>query len=366
MKMGTFALFILILCLSQADSDTFRFFDRKEYYSTHDTDALFAAEHFYKTMTCVKYWEPGNCPCVYVSKANFESFCRQLLLERRQKVEVWALERGKLSLTRRGSPGNLGSFEDILFEGNNEMCDSANVVAVKLTSESDRWVVGVAFADATALRLGVCEFEDNEQLTNLESALVRLGPKEVLASFEAGTAQGKKLREVLERCEVAITERKKADFVTKDVEMDLGRLLPEEGAGNISQFSMQHAMSAMSCVIKYLDLLRDDSTLHRFSITTIDLEKFMKIDGAAMRALNLFPAVGDTNKNMSLFGLLNKCKTAIGSRLLSQWIKQPLLDMEEINTRLSIVETFLNDTVLRESLMVPIPRSERHSHFSSF
>lgn len=40
--------------------------------------------------------------------------------------------------------------------------------------------------------------------------------------------------------------------------------------------------------------------------------------------------MGGSNKNMSLFGLLNRCKTAQGTRLLAQWLKQPLVNLHSI------------------------------------
>jgi DNA mismatch repair protein MSH2 len=39
---------------------------------------------------------------------------------------------------------------------------------------------------------------------------------------------------------------------------------------------------------------------------------------------------GPSNKNTTLLGLLNKCKTAQGTRLLASWLKQPLVNRHEI------------------------------------
>jgi DNA mismatch repair ATPase MutS len=39
---------------------------------------------------------------------------------------------------------------------------------------------------------------------------------------------------------------------------------------------------------------------------------------------------GAGNKAMSLFGLLNRCRTSMGQRLLAQWLKQPLLQIDAI------------------------------------
>ena len=46
---------------------------------------------------------------------------------------------------------------------------------------------------------------------------------------------------------------------------------------------------------------------------------------------------GGGGKNMSVYGLLDKCKTSQGKRLLGRWLKQPLVNMHEISERLSLI-----------------------------
>jgi DNA mismatch repair ATPase MutS len=75
----------------------------------------------------------------------------------------------------------------------------------------------------------------------------------------------------------------------------------------------------------------------------------MKLDAAALRALNIFPPTPSSAKTHSLYGLLNHCKTAQGQRLLSQWLKQPLLDLARITERHDVVEAFTDDDSLRSS-----------------
>eukprot|EP00123_Amoebidium_parasiticum_P014198 comp22389_c2_seq1/m.33400 comp22389_c2_seq1/g.33400 ORF comp22389_c2_seq1/g.33400 comp22389_c2_seq1/m.33400 type:complete len:920 (-) comp22389_c2_seq1:572-3331(-) len=342
--------------LSEKPDTTVRFFYRKqEYYTVHGKDAHFIAKDYFHTNAVIKYFGAGDkgIPYVCVSPMMFDSTLRSLLLVRQYRVEVYSKE-GKGSnweLLKKGSPGNLQEFEDDLF-AHTELSTSALVMAVKLASDNGQRVIGVAYGDATTKKLGVCEFPDNDQFSNLEALIVQLGAKECLLAPDASNPDYEKMARMVQRSGMMVTERKKADFTPKDIVQDLGRLLKGDTSSSaLPQLDQKQAMSALTAIIKYLELLSDESNFHLYDLDSFDLSQFMKLDAAAVRALNLFPSPQDgSNKTMCLVGLLNKCKTAQGQRLISQWIKQPLLDINRIAERHDMVEAFCDDTQLRQCL----------------
>ena len=97
-------------------------------------------------------------------------------------------------------------------------------------------------------------------------------------------------------------------------------------------------------------LMTDDTNFGQFQLYQHDLAQYMKLDASALKALNLMPGPRDGSKNMSLYGLLNKCKTSLGTRLLAQWLKQPLMSLEVIERRHDLVEAFVEDTELRQTM----------------
>lgn len=103
------------------------------------------------------------------------------------------------------------------------------------------------------------------------------------------------------------------------------------------------------------------------------------MDSAGVQALNLFSNASTMSKNDSILGIFDKCRTPHGHRLVAfliikvilsnnfikkknphikmiicrllvQWIRQPLRDLNEINERLDIVETLVTNTDIRQQL----------------
>ena len=213
--------------------------------------------------------------------------------------------------------------------------------------------MGVCFADASVRELGVSEFLDNDLYSNFESLIIQLGVKECLVQADAQKkdVELKKLRTIAENCGCSVAERSSADFGTKDIEQDLPRLLKDERAvGTLPLTDLKVAMGAAASLIKYLGLMSDPSNFGQYQLYQHDLSQYMKLDAAALKALNLMPGPRDGAKTMSLYGLLNHCKTPTGSRLLAQWLKQPLMNVADIERRQQLVEAFVSDTELRQTM----------------
>ncbi|GAB2277770.1 MutS protein msh5 [Dionaea muscipula] len=101
-----------------------------------------------------------------------------------------------------------------------------------------------------------------------------------------------------------------------------------------------------------------DASIAIDSIIEVSLNKFLKLDAAAHEALQIFQldkhpshmGIGRAKEGFSVFGMMNKCSTPMGRRLLRNWFLRPILDLETLNARFDAISFFLCSDELMTSL----------------
>lgn len=344
--------------LPEKGPSTVRFFNRTDYYTLHDDDAKLAADF---TSKIIKYMgEAPKLSYVCINKHQMETFIRELLLVRQYRVEVYMKVPGRSNdwqLEYKGSPGNLTQFEQILFENSSiETCNS--VMGIKFGQNK---VVAISNINTTDLMFEVCEFTDNECLTELEALLAQIGPREcVIPSGDSPELNN--LKTILERNGILVAKVKRSDFSADDIIQDLNRLLffkvgEHPNAEIYPETNCKEAMGCLQAVICFLNLTGNSSNFNQYRLKKVNAQRYVRIDNAALYALNILPkptfnsegapVFTQTAKSYSLSGILNRCVTSQGKRLLEQWIKQPQKDLNLINERLDVVGCFVNDSEVR-------------------
>ena len=350
------------------DAHIVRIFDRKTCYSVHGEPAFMVARYLYRTTAQVTYigGQANGLPGITISYNLFPGLLRELLVERAEySVEVYEGAGSCWRCVKRGSPGVWRDFEADLNKGG-DLSDAPIIASIVLGQVEGVRTVGFAFCDVTGRRLGACEFADDEHYCQLEAALTQLGVREAVcikdhhpqhqdttttaAAATVSKADKAHFADVLTRCGALPAPRPRPLFSPKSLPQDLGRLLrggPESLESHRPILDKSLASSALAGVVAFSELLADDANHSKFTLQVYSTGKYMRIDAAAQRALNILRSRTDATDSFSLYGLLNRGKTAGGKRLLKTWLKQPLIDPEEISERHDIVECFVTDASLR-------------------
>lgn len=103
-------------------------------------------------------------------------------------------------------------------------------------------------------------------------------------------------------------------------------------------------------LITYLITIKMNSLSHMQKAIVKENNNFLKMNIHTKRNLELTETLRLKQRQYSLIWLLDKTKTAMGSRLLKTYIENPLIEKQEINKRYDIVEKLLEEFILKEDL----------------
>jgi DNA mismatch repair protein MutS len=111
------------------------------------------------------------------------------------------------------------------------------------------------------------------------------------------------------------------------------------------------AIAACGAALFYLQEHQKRDLVHLRSLNVERQEEGMILDAATRRNLELIdPISTSSNRNATLYGVLDRTATPMGRRLLRHWLERPLLKVAEINRRLDAVGVLVADRTLRTNL----------------
>ncbi|WP_347460671.1 DNA mismatch repair protein MutS [Acinetobacter sp. ANC 7454] len=208
---------------------------------------------------------------------------------------------------------------------------TSNLVALCLQQNS----IGIALLDLSA---GIFKVQQIDyDLNQLAIELARLMPSEIVVDENL---QDQELVEHLKRLlDVPISRRPNVDFNLNNAQKTL---CDQFAVSTLAGFGIDHlplAKAAAAALIHYAKETQKTALPH---IRTIQLEQssdFIALDPVTRRNLELIEPLFE--HGTSLFQLINDCQTAMGGRLLSRTLMQPLRDTAILDERLDAIQTLL-------------------------
>lgn len=117
------------------------------------------------------------------------------------------------------------------------------------------------------------------------------------------------------------------------------------GVSTLASFDIEDkdlAIQTSAALLGYLKQTQKATVSHIKKITTLSTDEYVTLDRATMINLELFSTIREHDTRGSLLSIIDNTQTAMGGRLLKQWVCKPLTEKTEIDKRHDAVELFLN------------------------
>ena len=208
---------------------------------------------------------------------------------------------------------------------------SSNLVALCIQQNQ----IGIALLDLSA---GIFKVQQQDYKTEqLPLELARLMPSEILIDEDLIDQQI--IEQIKQNIECPVTKRPNVDFSVNNAQKTL---CDQFAVSTLAGFGIDHlplAKAAAAALIHYAKETQKTALPHIRSIKLEQSSDFIALDPVTRRNLEIINPLFE--HGTSLFALINDCQTAMGGRLLSRTLMQPMRDTAILDQRLDAIKVLL-------------------------
>ncbi len=309
------------------------FFRLGDFYETFDEDAKVASREMDVVLTSREMGKGQRVPMAGIPHHALDNYLAKLI------------NRGhKVAICEQLSPPGKGLVErDVIrvvtpgtvVEPNLLKSKSNNYLA-SLVVEGEE--AGIAYVDISTSEFATTQLPAERVMPELE----RLQPSEVLISEDADDYP-----------QLPFTVSRLDDYWS-DLEVAQEALLEHFGAASLEGYGCARlplAIRAAGALIHYVKETQRETLPQLSKLATYSTDSFMTLDGQTIRNLELFQGGRWGETGNSLLSIIDLSKTAMGGRLLKNWLGHPLLDLAILNRRQEAVAWFHQDSMARQKVI---------------
>ncbi len=309
------------LGIKEQNKDSIVMFRLGDFYEMFFDDAIMVSKELELALTGKNAGAKERVPMCGVPFHSASGYI-QRLVDNGHKVAIveQLTDPGKKGIVERGvvqivTPGTI--FDESLTQNRN------NYIACMMTFD---FVYTLAFCDITTGEFQVINIDKQDNILNNQLATMEV--KEIVVesnctySFHEGIMVSRYDNE---------TFNEKYQDIFKNIK-DLKQI-------KVATLLLNYLIETQKRDLEHLQIIEE-----------INNKDYMTMDLYTKKSLELTENARDHEKYGSLFWLLDMTKSAMGARLLKNYIDRPLLNQQAIEKRLDIVEIFTQQFIQRESI----------------
>lgn len=308
--------------------DELVFYRLGDFYEMFFDDALIASRELELTLTGRVAGLDEKVPMCGVPHANVKTYIERLVNKGYRVAICEQLEdpRYTKGMVKRG-------IVDVISKGtiaDNDLLndkDSSYIASILFFSDS----ILMTVLDISTGYLATITLENSEEI--LVNEILELNLKEVIFVDNLNTSLISLLKNTY-NIEVTIS----SEFLW-DKYKELFDIIPDA-----------RVKSGVAHLFYYLDVRQLKDLSHITKINYLKKNDYLEMDIHSIRNLELVETLRLKERTYSLLWLLDKCKTAMGSRKLKNWMLNPLKNKEKIIDRYEKVEKLNNEFIIKDEL----------------
>ncbi len=232
----------------------------------------------------------------------------------------------------------------LIFTSKLKQTDKKSIEIVAKPNKSEKNYLALAYVDISTGDFFIYEEEELNLFQAIIDRLYQLSPSELI--LPESIKDNSKFMKLLEKYQSGITKNYLPHyrFDPKDGEYSLKSLLKVQ---TLKGFALDHkrlGIGAAGALIYYLQETQLREISHLTKVLPVEKNKYMVLNETTIKNLELVRNLQDGTKTYTLYNNLNETNTAMGARLLHQWILSPLLDIDTIKKRHDIVAYFFKQS----------------------